>query len=53
MGMQMLKIEVHPKVYDELNNSRTQYDEKASNLGVDFLMEVNNAIERIRESLET
>ncbi len=53
MGMQMPKIEAHPDVYEELDDSRTWYDEKASNLGVDFLREVDNAIERIRESPET
>jgi len=52
MGMQMLKIKAHPEVYEELENSRTWYDEKATKLGVDFLKEVDNAIERIRESPE-
>ena len=51
MGMQMLKIKAHPEVYEELEDSRTWYDEKAKNLGVDFLKEVDNAIERIRVSL--
>ncbi len=32
MGMQMLKIKAHPEVYEELKDSRTWYDKKATNL---------------------
>ena len=46
----MIKIKAHPEVYEVLEDSRTWYNEKAANLGVDFLKKVGIAIERIRKS---
>ena len=33
----MLAVDVHPDVYAELEHSRKWYDERAANLGTDFL----------------
>lgn len=46
----MHKVDVHPDVYTELEHSRAWYDERAENLGTEFLVEVDRAIETIRES---
>jgi len=48
--MPMHKVDVHPDVYAELEHSRTWYEERAENLGIDFLKEVDNAINTIRQS---
>jgi plasmid stabilization system protein ParE len=51
--MLMLKIEVHPQVYLELENSRSWYEERGEKLGNEFLEEVNRAINTIKESPTT
>ena len=33
----MLKIDVHPDVYAELEDSRSWYEERARNLGTEFI----------------
>jgi len=45
----MYKVDVHPNVYAELEHSRAWYEERAKNLGMEFLVEVNRAIETVRE----
>jgi plasmid stabilization system protein ParE len=50
MGRPVLKVEIHPKVYEELEESRSWYEEQAKGLGRDFLKEVDRAIETIRTS---
>ena len=44
----MFKVDVHPDVYAELEHSRVWYEERAENLGVEFLNEVDRAIEIVR-----
>jgi toxin ParE1/3/4 len=44
----MFRVEVHPDVFAELEHSRAWYEERAANLGVEFLDEVNQAVETIR-----
>jgi mRNA-degrading endonuclease RelE of RelBE toxin-antitoxin system len=44
----MFKVSVHPDVYAELEYSRVWYEERAENLGVEFLDEVDKAIETVR-----
>ena len=46
----MYSVDVHPDVYAELDHSRAWYEERADNLGVEFLDEVDRAIETVRES---
>jgi hypothetical protein len=46
----MYKVDVHPHVYDELEHSRTWYEESAANLGKEFLIEIDRAIEKVQES---
>jgi plasmid stabilization system protein ParE len=46
----MYNVDVHPDVYAELEHSRAWYGERAQNLGTEFLVEVDRAIEAIRES---
>lgn len=46
----MFKVDVHPDVYAELEHSRAWYEERAKNLGADFLEEVDRAIETVREA---
>jgi len=50
MGSPMIEVEVHPKVYEELEESRFWYEEHAKGLGTDFLKEVEHGIETIRTS---
>ena len=45
-----LNIDVHPDVYKELENSRSWYEERAENLGTEFLNEVNRAVNSIQRS---
>lgn len=45
----MLAIDVHPDVYEELERSRSWYEERAEDLGREFLVEVSRAMETIRE----
>ena len=51
--MLMLKIEVHPQVYSELENARSWYEEHAKNLGSEFLEEVDRAFQTIKDSPTT
>jgi len=46
----MYSVDVHPDVYAELEHSRTWYEERANNLGTEFLIEVDRAIETVREA---
>lgn len=46
----MLKIEIHPDVYSELELSRAWYEEKATNLGTEFLDEIESAPRIIEEA---
>ncbi|MBU4212557.1 MAG: type II toxin-antitoxin system RelE/ParE family toxin [Verrucomicrobia bacterium] len=46
----MFKVDVHPDVYAEMEHSRAWYEERAENLGVEFLGEVDRAIETVREA---
>ena len=46
----MYSVDVHPDVYGELECSRAWYEERAENLGTEFLVEVDRAIEAVRES---
>ncbi len=45
--MPMLKIDVHPDVYAELEDSRSWYEERARNLGKEFLGEVDRAVNAV------
>ena len=49
----MLKIEVHPQVYSELEDARSWYEARAENLGNEFLEEVDRGIQSIKESPTT
>lgn len=49
----MSSVEVHPDVYAEVEHSRTWYEERAGNLGTEFIIEVDRAIEKVRESPST
>jgi len=46
----MHSVDVHPDVYAELEHSRAWYEAHAKNLGTMFLIEVDRAIEAVRES---
>jgi plasmid stabilization system protein ParE len=46
----MYSVEVHPDVYAELEHSRAWYEERAENLGTEFLVEVDRAIVTVREA---
>jgi plasmid stabilization system protein ParE len=46
----MYSVDVHPDVYAELEHSRAWYEERAVNLGTEFLDEVDRAIEAVRDS---
>lgn len=43
-------VDLHPNVYAELDHSLRWYEERANNLGVEFLVEVDRAIDAVRES---
>lgn len=45
----MFSVEAHPDVYAELEHSRVWYEERATNLGVEFLGEIDRAVETLRE----
>lgn len=45
--MPTLKIDVHPDVYAELEDSRSWYEERARNLGNEFLDEVDRAVNAV------
>ena len=49
----MLAVDVHPDVYAELEHSRKWYDERAANLGTDFLDEVDRAVRAVRQAPST
>jgi toxin ParE1/3/4 len=46
----MYSVDVHPDVYAEMEHSRMWYEERAEALGTEFLVEVDSAIEKVRES---
>jgi toxin ParE1/3/4 len=46
----MYSVNVHPDVYAEMEHSRKWYEERAKDLGTEFLVEVDRAIETVRES---
>ncbi|MBW1724895.1 MAG: hypothetical protein JRC58_04610 [Deltaproteobacteria bacterium] len=46
----MLKIDVHPAVYFELEDSRSWYEECAKNLGNEFLCEVDRAFSAVQQA---
>ena len=48
----MWPVEVHPEVYDELEEARSWYENNAEGLGADFLEEVERAINTIRRTPE-
>ncbi len=48
--MPMLKIDVHPAVYSELEDSRSWYEECAKNLGNEFLCEVDRAFSAVQQA---
>lgn len=43
----MLRIDVYPDVYKELEDSRSWYEEHAENLGTEFLDEIDRAVNAI------
>ena len=49
----MYHVDVHPSVYAEMEYSRAWYEERAGNLGTEFLEEVDRAIEAVSESPAT
>lgn len=46
----MYTAEVHSDVYAELEHSRAWYEERAQNLGTEFLVEVDRAIAAVLEA---
>lgn len=46
----MLKIDVHPDVYSELEDSRAWYEERAKNLGNEFLDEIDRAVSTVQQA---
>lgn len=48
--MPILKIEVHPDVYSELEDSRSWYEERAQNLGNEFIDEVDRAFSTVQQA---
>jgi plasmid stabilization system protein ParE len=46
----MLKIDVHPDVYSELEDSRSWYEERARSLGNEFLEEVDRAVSAVQQA---
>ena len=49
--MPLLRIEIHPEVYNELEQSRSWYENQAKGLGIEFLDEVDRAINLIRQAV--
>ncbi len=45
----MLQVEIHPEAYNELEQSRSWYENQAKDLGIKFLNEVELAINTIRQ----
>ncbi len=48
--MPVLKIDVHPDVYAELEDSRSWYEERSRNLGNEFLYEVDHAVNTVQRA---
>ncbi len=48
----MRRIDVHPEVYEELEEARSWYEEHAAGLGDDFLDEIERAIAAIKKAPE-
>ena len=48
--MPVLNIDVHPDVYNELEDSRSWYEEHAENLGTEFLDEMGRAVNAIQSA---
>ena len=48
--MPVPKIDVHPDVYSELEDSRAWYEGRAKNLGIEFLDEIDRAVNAIQEA---
>jgi plasmid stabilization system protein ParE len=46
----MYSVDAHPDVYAELEHSRAWYEERADNLGTEFLDEVDRAIGTVRDA---
>jgi len=51
--MLLLRIEIHPEVYSELEQARSWYEDRARGLGIKFLDEVDRAINTIRQFPDT
>ena len=51
--MPNLRVEVRPEVYGEMEAARSWYEEKAQNLGNEFIETVSAAIRLISDSPET
>lgn len=49
----MLQIDVHPEVYNELEQAKSWYENRAKGLGFEFLDEVGHAINLIRQFPDT
>lgn len=47
-----IRIELHPEVYEEIVFSMQWYEERALNLGYEFLEQINFSIQRISEEPE-
>lgn len=45
----MLQIEIHPEVYNELEQAWSWYEDRARGLGIKFLDEVDRAINTIQQ----
>jgi toxin ParE1/3/4 len=48
----MYNLDVHPDVYAELEHSRVWYEERADNLGLEFIQEIDLAVETVRSAPE-
>jgi len=46
------QIEIHPEVYDELEQARSRYEAQTAGLGNDFLDEVERAINAAQRAPE-
>ncbi|MBI2440315.1 MAG: type II toxin-antitoxin system RelE/ParE family toxin [Lentisphaerae bacterium] len=46
----MYNVDVHPNVYAEMEHSRAWYEQRAEDLGTEFLVEVERAIQMVRDS---
>ena len=48
----LTKLEVHPEVYEELEEARSWYDEHTPGLGKEFLDEIERAVSTIQKAPE-